>query len=312
MMHFQKLIRTFRKSTLDDIVKKAGLKNDDLSKKELIDTIEDLILKQDGKRKFIHTTLFQIGFPILLGFMGFFIGRITDIPNTEVKANIIESNITESVLNSEIKNITLLLDLKKELKPDNYSYEGFLIRIRSSQRTTHDRLEALFVVNKAGNKENGLVWSLVCETFTDNIYNRKAKRTGYSQQPYESALSSIPLPISLRNCKDKPFVRVRDLDECNIELFLPEEILRFTHKVRLVVNSGFRFKKHIMVFEKEIIESDWENTEYKINDNFELEMNLSYKYAKNIGYPNWWMIDISKSTIVSSKNAIPDIFRVDY
>ncbi len=312
MIPFQKLVRTLRKSSLDDIAKKAGIKNDTLSKRELLDKIERLFEKPGSEKKFIHTNLFHIGFPILMLLIGFILGQVTDIPNTEVKADIIERNIIESVLNSEIENITLLLYLKKELKPDNYVYDGFLIKMRSSKRTEPESLEALFMVNKGGNKEKGQVWSLVCETFARKDYKSKI-RTGYSQQPYESSLNIIPLPISLKNSKVKPFEIVRELDEWDIELFLPKEISKFVHKVRLVVNSGYQFKEYTTVFEKEIVESDWENTEYEINNNFELDMKMTHKYVKNIdGFLNEWEVDINKSSIDTLKNSLPDIFRVGY
>lgn len=114
MNNFTKIIRTLRKSTLIDIGKKLGIKNTEIDKDVLVESIED-VLEKNSKKNFTHTKLFQVGFPILTTLcgtlLGFYLGRVTDISNNELNKSILKVDTTTQ------KNINRLQQpLPNELK----------------------------------------------------------------------------------------------------------------------------------------------------------------------------------------------------
>nr|WP_299069347.1 hypothetical protein [uncultured Allomuricauda sp.] len=116
MNHFLKIIRTLRKSSLEDIGIKMGLSNTDSDKLELAKEIEKRIISSNRKRKFTDSSLFKIGFPILMALMGFFLGKVTDISNKQIDSNL--KNI-DSVNQKNI--IRISHPLPKELTVKEFS-----------------------------------------------------------------------------------------------------------------------------------------------------------------------------------------------
>lgn len=310
MINFEKIIRSLRKSTLDDIAKKSGINVDNLSKDDLVHQIETYFEKTRTEKKFTQTNIFQIGFPIITLVLGFVIGSVIDISNIELRDTIVQNNVIESSINSDIKNISLLLYSKEELKPDNFIDDGFLVRITDSK--IESSLEAFYMIGESKNDKHENTWTFWCESSFFTTHSSITK-TGFGFSCYESSLKILSLPISLKRSSKKPFNIVRDLDECEIELFLPCEMSKHIFKIRLVANSGFHLKKYTLLFEKEILDNDWEKTEYKINNNFTYKINMSNKYVKTKGdLQKKWIIDIRKASIDSSEVDLPDISRLDY
>lgn len=133
MNNFIKIIRTLRKSTLEDIGKKAGLNGNDLVKDELVEAIEELIVQPDRKRNFFDTALFKIGFPILMALFGFFIGRVTDISNTEVNANLAKvDTTTQKTIRKLSQPLPNNLEIKSlNIQVDTSVFAAFLPEVRN-------------------------------------------------------------------------------------------------------------------------------------------------------------------------------------
>lgn len=314
MNNFLKIIRTLRKSTLIDIGNKMGMNTSDLNKDSLISSLENKI-----KPRFFNTTIFQIGFPFLTALFGVFIGMLIDISNVEVSDNIITSQETQSVLNSNIRNWTLIIDLKKKLQPDELLDEdmftitnGFLLRFHDSNASNRKSLSVLTTIIYSGNKD-GLTWGFNSESYTIQEY-RTNIRTGYGIASPDNELSSIPLAISLTNSKNKPFIKVNELDEISIDLFLPKKIAELTSKIRIAVNSGYSFTKHLLIFEKIVDMGDWEKTDYKINNNYpSTKMDIKNIFYKNtIKNKKDWKINLKEAIKVENELGLPDHYRIPY
>ncbi|WP_111307004.1 hypothetical protein [Confluentibacter sediminis] len=91
MDNFQKIIRLLRKSSLEDIAKKSGIKTENQPKHKIAEQIDLYIQNNTSKKSFFNTALFQFGYPIFLSVIAFIIGLNIDIPNKSLK-NIIDNN----------------------------------------------------------------------------------------------------------------------------------------------------------------------------------------------------------------------------
>ncbi|WP_281540599.1 hypothetical protein [Maribacter aestuarii] len=138
MNNIIKIIRTLRKSTLIDLGKKLGLKNIDLEKDELVNAIEELFIKNDKKRNFTDSSFFKIGFPILMVLFGFFIGRVTDISNAEVNANLTKiDTTTQNKINKLYQPLPSNFQLKSlTIRVDKSVFADYLPEIRNLYTTS--------------------------------------------------------------------------------------------------------------------------------------------------------------------------------
>lgn len=114
MKNFSKIIRTLRKSTLKDIAVKAGLNVSDKDKDELLVSLESLL--ETKKTKWYESWYFKIIFPIVTTLFGFWLGRITDISNKEVDANL---KAIDTVTQKNLKRLSH--PLPKELTVKEFS-----------------------------------------------------------------------------------------------------------------------------------------------------------------------------------------------
>jgi|10_taG_2_1085330.scaffolds.fasta_scaffold02452_6 hypothetical protein len=114
MKNFSKIIRTLRKSTLKDIAVKAGLNVSDKDKDELLVSVESLL--ETKKTKWYDSWYFKIMFPIATTLFGFWLGRITDISNKEVDANL---KARDTVTQKNLKRLSH--PLPKELTIKDFS-----------------------------------------------------------------------------------------------------------------------------------------------------------------------------------------------
>ncbi|WP_299526739.1 hypothetical protein [Winogradskyella sp.] len=252
-------------------------------------------------------------FATFLAFLGHYYIQLGRSKLTQtIKEDIIESQITQHVLESEIKYLNLIVDFETNISSEEFVGEGFLIRISGSNPSNKENLQVLYYLNEGYNGNKEPVWSIVSTAFALKEYQTKI-RTGYGMQVWESSLTSIPLPISLVNSKDKPFKTVNDLDECRIELFMPKNVAFQTKGVRLIANAGSQFKKHILLFESSIKKGSWVDTDYDINNNFNFNMNPKQEYVWNSQKEDdRWVVRINDCKIVKDGSYLPDIFRTIY
>ncbi|GAA4811279.1 hypothetical protein [Litoribaculum gwangyangense] len=125
MDNFQKIIRQLRKSSLDDIAKKCGIETGKLPKNKIAEKIDKFIEKNHVKKSFYSTSIFQIGYPILLLFIGFIIGSIADISNSNLK-NTIDKNDSISLKKIQALSQPLPIELKMKFLKINIEKKGFI------------------------------------------------------------------------------------------------------------------------------------------------------------------------------------------
>jgi hypothetical protein len=194
------------------------------------------------------------------------------IPSTETQQiKLAEKSITAdqrlvAELNNETANLNLVLDLKEKLKAKDFLGDAFLVRIRNLDRPRNANFEILLEVAESWGKDRKPRWGFMFESFFTQ--NGAKFVSSHGLMGHENELDSIPLPLTLLNSVRKPFKRVRDLNECTIEVFTPSRFARYVSQVRLIANSGFQFRRHTMVYSRSVHDSDWEQTDYALSSNF--------------------------------------------
>lgn len=231
--------------------------------------------------------------------------------NEKTKEDILQNQALENALNASIENLTMMLDFDREIGPDDYLGEGLLIRMQHSNSVQARQLQALYTILKGENPE-GTTWFFQHLSLTTKEYRTKI-RTGGGFNYYPNKLQSIPLPITLKNSRNKPFIGVRDLNEADIDFFLPAKLAERLQRIRVFVNPGSRYQTFLLVFDQPVTSDSWEVTDYCLNDNFEQEIKHELPYVKNPGdYQSKWKIDLTKASLKINQPAQPVDTRLPY
>lgn len=114
MKDFLKIIRTLRKSTLNDIAVKAGHKKTDNDKKELLTIVESLF--EPKKTRWHDTWVFKVVLALVTTLLGFWLGIVSDISNTELNSRIVEF---DTITQGNLKRLSY--PLPKELTVKEFS-----------------------------------------------------------------------------------------------------------------------------------------------------------------------------------------------
>ena len=215
-------------------------------------------------------------------------------------------------LDSEITNLNLVLNLSEKLEAKDFLGEAFLVRIRSLDLPKYTNFEILLEVAESWGSDLKYRWGFMFESF---FMEGKTKFVSiHGLMGAEPELGAIPLPLSLLNSPRKPFKNIRDLNECLIEVFAPSRFARHVSQIRLIANSGFQFRKHTVVYSRTIQDSDWEETDYDLSNNFSSKWKSDKKYSwlRRRSLNSDLHVDISKSSLVDNGNVMPEIFRIQY
>lgn len=215
-------------------------------------------------------------------------------------------------LSSKIRNLNLVLDLSENLRAKDFLGEAFLVRIRSLDLPKYTNFESLFEVAESWKADRKYTWGFMFESFF--MEDRTKFVSSHGLMGAEPELGAIPLPLSLLNSTRKPFTNIRDLDECVIEIFAPSSFALYVSQIRLIANSGFQFRKHTLVYSRTVHNSDWEETDYALSNNFSSKWKSDAKYTwlRRRSLDSDLQIDVLNSSLVENGNAMPEIFRIEY
>jgi hypothetical protein len=217
-------------------------------------------------------------------------------------------------LDSEITNLNLVLDLTEKLKAKDFLDEAFLVRIRSLDQPKNTNFETLLEMASAWGPDGKYRWGFMFESFF--MEDRVKFVSSRGLMGSESELGAIPLPLSVSNSPRKPFKKIRDLDQCLIEVFAPSRFARYVSQIRLIANSGFQFTKHATVYSRVVHDSDWEDTDYALGNNFssnwKRKSDEKYSWLRSRSLNRDLQVDLLKSSLVENGKTMPESFRIQY
>ena len=230
------------------------------------------------KQGFVLSNLMSAVFGLILSLIWSY--STTSEESTQIKnavESIIDNQINRSLLSNEIDNLTLVLDLNDSLAPDDYFNDGILIRM--SNPVNRFGLETLTTILESGNSQQSH-WFFQGQSsvYKDGkVYVERQNGAG----SYNHNAKSIPINISLENSKIKPFTKIIELDEYELEIFLPKSMASKVNQIRLLANSGYQYRRHILIMSHNVNETSWVDTDYELSNNYKYKLRSSNEHSRS-------------------------------
>lgn len=217
----------------------------------------------------------------------------------------------QAEISSEIENLNIVLIFREPVSAEIANDAKVLVRV-SQIASGQDRVvEVLGRVMYATNNTGERTWGFYFSAFgLVGDLDTKRGQTGYGMGTLSTALGELPIPLSIKNCGVIPFLKIRDLKESDLQLFLPEYLAMKVRQIDVVTNSSWQFERRLRILSKSISSTDW----------IEVDINPAGHFgSKEAPIKLWSLGSTSGRLLIDPRNAIwvkgeimPETLRYPY
>ena len=214
-------------------------------------------------------------------------------------------------LDAGIEYLNVVLGFRGPVRADAVKDCGILVRLTKVVGVRHSILEVLADATKSENDRGDATWGFSFEALSIVAdYQTRKGATCYMPIAWESSLPELPLPLSVGASPAVPFSKIRDLNDCYLQVFLPIDLAEAVQRIDLVANSSTGFKRRFQVFSRVVSKDEW----------IQVDIDVMTVSGKRVQRKMWtptegrgpWTVDSQESGWQERSSSVSDVFRVLY